>query len=107
MKIENAMRRNRTVVIGGVPVVFDGNGVAEVPDAAGAQLLTLGGYRTDNASAPAAANAREQKPEPDAGPGLESMNTAQLKKFAKDSGIDIGDATKKADLIAAIEKAQG
>jgi hypothetical protein len=33
---------------------------------------------------------------------LEKMNVPQLKKYAKDNGIDIGSASKKDDIIAAI-----
>lgn len=35
---------------------------------------------------------------------LEERTIPQLKKLAKDRGVDIGDATEKADIIAAIEK---
>lgn len=37
--------------------------------------------------------------------GLESMTVADLKAHAEGNAIDIGDATKKADIIAAIELA--
>ena len=33
---------------------------------------------------------------------LDGMTVAQLKDFAKENGIDIGDATKKQDIVAAI-----
>lgn len=33
---------------------------------------------------------------------LDGMTVAQLKEFAKENGIDIGDATKKQDIIDAI-----
>jgi hypothetical protein len=37
--------------------------------------------------------------------GLKSMTVAELKAHAEQNGIDLGDATKKADIIAAIELA--
>lgn len=37
---------------------------------------------------------------------LEKMNVAQLKKYAKDNDIDLGDATKKEEILAVIEAAQ-
>lgn len=36
---------------------------------------------------------------------LDGMTVAQLKEFAKENGIDIGDATKKQDIIDAIAAA--
>lgn len=36
---------------------------------------------------------------------LDGMTVAQLKEFAKESGIDIGEATKKQDIIDAIAAA--
>ncbi|WP_159840209.1 hypothetical protein [Nocardia sp. CY41] len=48
--------------------------------------------------------------EPDAEPELEgepseSWTVAQLQAFAKSNDIDLGDATKKADILAAIQLA--
>jgi hypothetical protein len=48
--------------------------------------------------------APKKKAEPD---GLEAMTVDQLKAHAAEKGFDLGDATKKADIIAAIEKAAG
>lgn len=42
----------------------------------------------------------EQKKDP-----LDSMKVDELKEYAKTNGIDIGDATKKADILAAIKAA--
>lgn len=104
MNIVNVHRKNRSVTVMGTSVSFDANGAAVVDDAVGTQLLALGGYtRTDRPQeAPAkqtAAKADEEAPD------LESMNTAQLRKLARDRNIDLGDATKKADIISAIESA--
>lgn len=108
MKVENILRKNRAVLLGGSVIQFDADGIAEVDDATGAKLLKLGGYRSNK---PPAGN-REPITEPeqptshDGTPALESLNPAQLKKLAKDRGIEIGDAAKKAELIELIEKAQ-
>ena len=42
---------------------------------------------------------------PAGGSGLEDKTVAQLRAHAEENGIDLGDATKKADIIAAIELA--
>ncbi len=34
--------------------------------------------------------------------GIDEMNVAQLKKYAKDNEIDLGEATKKAEILKAI-----
>lgn len=44
----------------------------------------------------------EPKPEP---PSIGEMTVAELRAHAADNGIDLGDATRKADIIAAIELA--
>lgn len=42
-----------------------------------------------------------------AGPaGLEAMTIKELQALAAEKGIDLGDATKKADIIAAVEAAK-
>ncbi|MFN3474079.1 MAG: SAP domain-containing protein [Blastomonas sp.] len=41
--------------------------------------------------------------EGDADEGLDNMTVADLKALAEAEGIDLGDATKKADIISAIE----
>lgn len=37
---------------------------------------------------------------------LEDLNVAELKKYAKDNEIDLGEATKKDDILAVIQEAQ-
>lgn len=105
MKIQNIYRKNRSVAIMGSAAVFDEHGIAEVDDAIGAQLLKLGGYcRPGNTSATPPAQPTVSAPE--ANPDLDSMSAAQLKKLAKEQGIDIGDTSKKAELIEIIERAR-
>lgn len=62
------------------------------------QLVALGvveeGY--DDGSADAGGNAL---------PGVADMSVAQLKAFAAEQGIDLGTATKKADIGLAVEEA--
>lgn len=39
-------------------------------------------------------------------PELDSLNVAQLKKYAKDHGIDLGEATKKEPILELIKAAE-
>lgn len=39
--------------------------------------------------------------------GFDGMKVAELKAYAEENGIELGEATKKADIIAAIRKAVG
>lgn len=41
------------------------------------------------------------------GSGFEGMKVVELKAYADEHGIDLGEATKKADIIAAITAAEG
>lgn len=99
MKVKNIHRKNRAVLVGGVLVQFDAEGVAEVEQDTLSRLTLLEGYQPVPAPAPEAAVA----PAEQEGEDLEALSTAQLKKLAKGRGIDVGEATKKADLIRAIE----
>ena len=99
MKIENVLRKNRTVLLGDASVQFDANGCAEVDDAVGSKLLSLGGYHSPGRPKEPADIAPVGEI---AEPALESMSAAQLKKLARDRGIDIGEASKKAELIEII-----
>ncbi len=103
MQIESMLRRNRAVSIDGTIIRFDDKGMAEVDDAIGAKLLQLHGYSSCTAQPPEAAAEPAEEPAPSS---LDTLNAAQLKKLAKERGIEIGDASKKADLIAIIEAAQ-
>ncbi|MGY2036614.1 hypothetical protein ACW9HF_15135 [Nocardia gipuzkoensis] len=46
----------------------------------------------------------ESEPDP-AGEPSDSWTVAQLQAFAKANGIDLGEATKKADILAAVQAA--
>ncbi len=73
-------------------------GVAEVEEAVGEYLLRLR----------AASRIVEERTEEDeTAEDISNLGPLQLKKFARDHGIDVGSATKKADLISAINKARG
>jgi len=69
-------------------VNFDEDGFADVDEAVGEYLYGLHSVE-----------------KVEGGKVLESMNTAQLKKYAKDNGIDIGDETKKVQLLSIIQAA--
>lgn len=48
----------------------------------------------------------QQEPEQPQGEALGKMNVAELKAYAEARGIDLGEAKKKADILAAIKTAQ-
>ncbi|MGW4325447.1 hypothetical protein ACWEKR_06100 [Nocardia sp. NPDC004573] len=55
---------------------------------------------------PVAAPVEEAEPEPGlVGEPSDSWTVAQLQAYAKANEIDLGDATKKADILVAIERA--
>ena len=71
---------------------------AEFEDAEAAALVA-GGYGVYEG---------DTRPKPDAeveDKPLEKQTVEQLKAYAAEHGIDLGDATKKADVLAAIAKA--
>ncbi len=49
--------------------------------------------------------AKDPAGNPDPADNLADLTVAQLRKYAKDKGIDLGDAEKKADILAAVERA--
>lgn len=57
----------------------------------------------ENQEDPAAEGEKEENTEP---PALEEMTVAELKAYAAENSIDLGTATKKADIIAAINAAE-
>lgn len=65
-------------------VLFDDRGRAEVEDAVGAQLLRL-------------SDATEVRD------GIDKMTIPQMKEYAEQKGIELGEATKKPDILAAIK----
>lgn len=89
MLIQSKLHKEIVGRVDGKPyrVLFDVDGYAEVEEAVGVQLLQL----------------RSAEAVPDVGTDVTKMNPAQLKKYAKDNGIDIGEATKKAELLALIQ----
>ena len=134
-QVFNYRMANRRLVIIGETVTFDGNGNARVSDEVAEALLKLSGYSTlDNPEVPEPVP--EPKPEPKPEPEvvepkaepepetvaaepaeeesadegleaeLEGMNVPQLRKYAKEHGIELGGATKKVDILAAIKDAQ-
>lgn len=46
------------------------------------------------------------RPEVEAGGDINAMNVSQLKRYAAEHSIDLGDATLKADILAKIVEAQ-
>ena len=67
-----------------------------------ARAKPLFGGKGDHDADGAAGGAHAPVPAPE---GLEALTIAKLKELASEKNIDLGDATKKADIIAAIEAA--
>lgn len=119
-QVYNPRMTNRRLVVMGKTVEFDGNGVASVDDSIASALTSLNGYSTPmnpevpaiateefhDTAEPAEAASDAAKPEADDASAttdiLESMNVPQLCKYAKENGIDLGDARKKADILRVI-----
>jgi hypothetical protein len=77
-------------------VLFDEDGYAEVDEAVGEQLLQL---QAALLVEPKISKENVEDKEPKI---LEEMHPMQLKKFAKDNGIEIGEASKKDELLPII-----
>lgn len=67
----------------------------------GALVMVEAGQQAELDDAP-----EEWFEEGDGEASLSSMNVRDLKALAEEEGIDLGDASKKADIIAAIELAR-
>ncbi len=69
------------------------------------------GWATKKITNPAAwepeAEPAEPEPSEPAGEPSESWTVPQLRAYAQDKGIDLGEATKKADILAAITAVPG
>ncbi|MGW8565661.1 Rho termination factor N-terminal domain-containing protein [Isoptericola sp. NPDC055881] len=82
----------------GVVYAYDEGG-ATVRLAAGDEVptgVTVGDHLTDG---PATDDSDEPKP-------IDKMTVDELRAHAAEAGVDLGDATKKADIVAAITAAQ-
>jgi hypothetical protein len=73
------------------PLIRFTDGVAETDDERTAKKLQKLGYKVEG----------ESSEEVD----LSEMSVKELKAYADENGIDIGDATKKAEIITAIQNA--
>ncbi|OZC62354.1 hypothetical protein CH267_02115 [Rhodococcus sp. 06-621-2] len=83
---------------GVVAGVHFADGKAETDNEAALAYFERQGYGVDRP----AEKPEEQKP---AG-NLADFSTAKLREYAKDKGIDLGDARRKEDVLAKIEKAE-
>lgn len=92
MIIESKQHKEIVGHVDGTPyhVFFDADGRAEVEQAVGRQLLRLSA-------------AVEVQGEPE---GLHDMNVADLRAYAKERDITLGQARNKDDIIKAIEEGQ-
>lgn len=73
--------------------------IAEFDDAEGARVISVGGAVESTAEDLAEFESRQEKV------NLDAMTVSQLKELAAERKVDLGDATKKADIIAALELA--
>lgn len=69
-------------------------------------LIKEGEEITGDLAATAVKHKQATAVEPEEDSGLNTLTVPQLKELAAERGIDLGDATKKADIIAAIELAE-
>lgn len=83
-------------------VTFERGKFSEIPAKLAAKFEGNSHFETKGASPATATASTDTSNEP---VGLEAMTVPQLKALAEARGIDLGDATKKADIIAAIELA--
>ncbi|UOF90779.1 hypothetical protein LSG31_00405 [Fodinisporobacter ferrooxydans] len=91
MFVQSKIHRELVGHVDGEPyrVLFDADGIAEVDDAVGEQLLQLGSatqFQMSNTT------------------DITKMNLPQLKKYASENGIDLGDATKKPEILEKINQ---
>lgn len=120
MKIVNIRYKNKSLITSFGTIKFDDNGVVDLPAEQASVLLALGGLffdpntqekttskasvgvKPDNSSAePSNTSESKEKAE-----DLSNLNIMQLKKLAKERGIELGDANKKDEIIAVIKSAQ-
>ena len=120
MKVVNVRYKNKGLITPFGLIKFDENGVVEVSEDQATVLLSLGGLffdpdkekettskvdtalKPDNSSLKVD-NTSESKEEAE---DLSKLNIMQLKKLAKERGIELGDANKKDEIIAVIKSAQ-
>lgn len=128
MLIKNTKYANKSLVIAGGQITFDEKGVTEVtPDEFAEKLLKLNGFSavenqnpaksdevepTEEDNTPKEENQTEDKnissednAEDDLESKLNKLNVPQLKKYAKEQNIDLGDVSKKDDIIKLIVEA--
>ena len=124
MKVINMSYRNRSLITSQGLFKFDENGVSDVtPDEFAEELLKMKGFSSvdgeSNVEIPSKSVDKVVNPEPtseseevsEEEPAdnaemdeeeIRKMNVPQLKKYAKDNGIDLGDASKKDEIIKII-----
>ncbi len=95
MVIQNKQFANQKLSTGFGFVVFDEHGEAEIENEHGNKLLRLKGFTKIEVSD----EEKESKLN-----SLNSLNVAQLKKYAREHDIELGDASKKQEILDIIEK---
>lgn len=131
MKIKNIKLKNRNLATTKGNVEFDKDGIAEVNEEIAKMLTSIGGYtlidgklaaeapkKADKEDVVKESSAEEEKQQEEQNTESEDtseesvadiiapMNVPQLRKYAKDNGIDLGSATKKDEITEIILAAQ-
>lgn len=92
--IMNLRMKSKKLITSFGMMEFDEHGIAELPDDRLESFLQMKGFE----KAPKA-QAEPNEPEED---DLEKLNVLQLKKYAKERGIDLNGANKRDEIIQAI-----
>ena len=120
MKVVNIRYKNKGLITPFGAIEFNENGVVELPEDQAKVLLSLGGLFFDPDKQKETASKVETAPKADSTSpkatsssvdteeteDLSKLNIMQLKKLAKEHGIELGDANKKDEIIAVIKSAQ-
>lgn len=132
-KVKNWRMRNKSSVTSFGKITFDEEGITAVPDELTEEFLGMAGFEpvedgqnsgqkptketevvnpsedkeTDQKSDESIKDDKTQEESKDEAEkeavDFEKMTVLQLKKYAKDNGIDLGDATKKDEIISVLE----
>ena len=92
--IMNLRMKSKKLITSFGMMEFDEHGIAELPDDHLESFLQMKGFER-------APKAQVDPNEPEEG-DLENLNVLQLKKYAKERGIDLNGANKRDEIIQAI-----
>lgn len=108
-KIVNLLLKNKEITTSFGNFKFDADGIVDVSDDQAKKLLSIKGFTVPKNEQKVVL---EQKAEPmvdttsdkeNKSEDLSKLNIMQLKKIAKERGIDLGSANKKDEILALLE----